>query len=142
MYAKWTCKISALIAAGLFGLAGCGGSSGDEATGTLNIGLTDGPVDNAAAIYIQFTGLELKSAGGPAEIYPVDPDSCDMADTAGNCVIDLMKLQGTEYRTLFAKDLPAGDYQWVRLLVNAEQNVNDSYVTLENENKSLMDCPL
>jgi hypothetical protein len=142
MNARWTCKTMILVVTGLFGLVGCGGSSGEGATGALNIGLTDGPVDNAVAIYIQFTGLELKSAGGPAEIYPIDPDACDVADAAGNCTIDIMKLQGTEYRTLFSKDLPVGDYQWLRLLVNAEQNVVDSYVTVENEDESLMDCPL
>ena len=138
MYAKWICRISALIATGLFGLAGCGGSSGDEATGTLNIGLTDGPVDNAKAIHIQFTGLELKSAGGPAESYPMDQDSCDVWNSAGYCTIDIMQLQGTDFRPLFSKNLPAGDYQWVRLLVNAEQNQYDSYVTLKNG----MECPL
>jgi hypothetical protein len=30
MNAKWTCKIMALMAAGLFGLAGCGG--GEDVT--------------------------------------------------------------------------------------------------------------
>ena len=139
---KRICKVLAVIASGTFGLAGCGGSSGGEATGTLKIGLTDGPVDNAVAVFIQFTGLELKPAGGPPEIHELDASSCDDFDTAGNCTIDLLQLQGTESRTLFAKNLPAGEYQWVRLLVNAEQNVNDSYVTLLDDMENTMDCPL
>jgi len=141
MNSKWICKIPALMAAGLFGLAGCDGSVEDDATGIMNIGLTDGPVDNAGAIHIQFTGLELKPAGGPPERFDLNSDSCDEFDTAGNCTIDLLLLQGTEYRTLFSGDLPAGDYQWVRLLVNAEQNVMDSFITINNEG-SMMDCPL
>lgn len=141
MNSKWICKIPALMAAGLFGLGGCDGSIEDDATGIMNIGLTDGPVDNAEAIHIQFTGLELKPAGGPPERFDLNSDSCDEFDTAGNCTIDLLLLQGTKYRTLFSGDLPAGDYQWVRLLVNAEQNVMDSYITINNEGTT-MDCPL
>ena len=110
--------------------------------GTLNIGLTDGPVDNAVAVVIQFTGLELKPAGGPPEIFDLDAASCDDFNTAGYCSIDLLSLQGTEYRTLFVQNLPAGQYQWVRLLMNAEQNEIDSYVTLADENENLVDCSL
>jgi len=126
-----TIRIFTLIATGLLGLAGCGGSGG-ESTGTLNIGLTDGPIDSAEAVVIQFTGLELKSAGGPAEVFEIDPDACDSGDSAGSCSIDLLTLQGTEYRTLFGQNVPAGDYQWVRLLVNAERTVHDSYIKLDD----------
>lgn len=143
MNAKWICKIPALMAAGLFGIAGCGGSSGGDGTGTLNIGLTDGPVDFAASVVIQFTGLELKPAGGPPEIFDLNADSCDDYDMNGYCSIDLLSLQGTIYRQLFVGNLPAGDYQWVRLLVNAEQNVLDSYVTFSGENEvPPMECSL
>lgn len=143
MNAKWTCKIPALMAAGLFGLAGCGGSSGGEEMGTLSIGLTDGPVDYAENVYVEFTGLELKAAGGPATEYPIDPDACDMQGTAGTCTIDLKKLWGTKQRTLFSSDLLAGEYQWARLLVNAEQDTLDSYVTFSGENEiPPMECSL
>jgi hypothetical protein len=49
-----------------------------------------------------------------------------------------------EYRTLFAEDMPAGEYQWVRLLVRAEQNVMDSYITFSGENIETppMECSL
>lgn len=130
MNRKRTTRTLTLIATGLVGLAGCGGSSG-ESTGTLNIGLTDGPIDSAEAVVIQFTGLELKSAGGPPEVFDFDPDACDSIDSTGSCSIDLLTLQGTEYRTLFGQNVPAGEYQWVRLLVNAERTVHDSYITLD-----------
>lgn len=136
-------KFLALAAGGLYGLAGCGGSDGGEPMGTLNIGLTDAPVDNAVAVVIQFTGLELKSAGGPPQIFPLDKDSCDEYSSAGYCSIDLISLQGTEYRTVFVENLPAGEYQWLRLLVNAELNVHDSYVTVEDEiTENLINCSL
>ena len=131
MNTKRTIRILTVIATGLVGLAGCGGSSGGASTGTLNIGLTDGPIDSAAAVVIQFTGLELKSAGGPPEVFEIDPDACDFDDSTGSCSIDLLTLQGTEYRTLFGQNVPAGDYQWVRLLVNAERTVHDSYIAFD-----------
>jgi hypothetical protein len=120
----------ALMAAGLFGLAGCGGSSGGEETGTLNISLTDGPVHDAQSVVIQFTGLELKPAGGPPELFDLNSESCDEYDADGYCNIDLLTLQGTNTKPIFVRELPVGDYQWVRLLMNAEENVPDSYITL------------
>jgi len=56
--------VSVLAFAGL--LAGCGssGSSGASGSGTLTLRITDAPVDNAEHVYIQFSGLEIQSAGG------------------------------------------------------------------------------
>ena len=131
MIRKRTIRIFTLIATGLVGLAGCGGSGG-ESTGTLNIGLTDGPVDDAVEVVIQFTGVEVKPAGGPSEMYGLSPDACDDFATDEYCSIDLLNLQGIKSTTLLEEVVPAGEYQWVRLLVNAERTVRDSYVTLED----------
>ena len=90
MNTKSTCKVLALTAAGLFVLVGCGGSNGGEETGALNISLTDGPVHDAEAVVIEFTGLELKPAGGPPEFFELNSESCDEYDTSGNCSIDLL----------------------------------------------------
>ncbi len=121
--------------------AGCGGGSGGgDATGNLTLGLTDGPVESANAVVVQFTGIEVKPTDGPAlDPFVLDETSCDMWDPATEtCSINLLDLVGTDRRVVFSEELPAGDYAWVRLLVNAERNVMDSYLTTTDG----MDCPL
>jgi hypothetical protein len=124
-------RLRRLGAAGILAaaLAGCS-SGGSDNTGTLTLGLTDGPVEGAQDVIVAFKGIELKPSGGP----PMDPimmdaESCDNYDAAtGTCSINLLDLVGTERREVFSGSLPAGNYEWVRLLVAAEQNVMDSYI--------------
>src|SRR5688500_20410207 len=51
------------LAIAALGIAGCGG---EEGTSTLNLALTDAPVDDATTVWVQFTGVEVKPADGPA----------------------------------------------------------------------------
>jgi hypothetical protein len=105
-------------------LAGCGGGGGDGSqsrTGTLRLGITDAPVDQADAVVVQFTGVELKPTGGAAfsRDFPV-------AKT-----LDVLALQGTKRALLLdGESVPAGDYEWMRLKVNADPTIRDSYVTI------------
>ena len=107
-------------------LAACGGSGGDSGkatTGTLKLGITDAPVDYASSVVVQFSGVELKPAGGAAF-------SIDFAPARN---FDLLTLTGTTRAMLVdGVQIPAGDYEWVRLKVNADPNVGgDSYLVLE-----------
>jgi len=128
----------AAVAALVIAAAGCSGGGGND-TGTLNLALTDGPVDGADNVVIAFTGIQLKPSGGPAmDPIPMDPTSCDTWDAAsGTCQIDLLDLVGTDRRQVFSRELPAGHYEWVRLLVTAERNTVDSYI-----NRNGMQCSL
>jgi hypothetical protein len=142
---KWssTRTFLALTAAGCLGFMGCSSGSDGPQTGELSLGLTDGPVEDAEHVWIQFTGLELKLAGDPPEGYPFDPDSCDVHDAFNEtCRIDLLALAGTEQRTIFVEDLPVGDVEWVRLMVDAELNTMDSYIELYDEAENLLMCSL
>jgi hypothetical protein len=117
----------------LIALSGCGGGGGDDdtsGTGTLTLGLTDGPVDNALEVVVAFTGIELKPTGGPPmEPIVMDETACDDFDAAtGTCSINLLDLVGTQRRVVFSEGLPAGDYQWIRLLVDAERDGMTSYL--------------
>lgn len=108
-------------------LAGCGssGSDGDKAkTGTLKLGITDAPVDHALEVNVQFTGVELKPVNGA-------PISFDFTPAKN---FNLLQLTGTTRAMLLdGVEVPAGDYEWVRLKVNADPNVgNDSYVVLDS----------
>jgi hypothetical protein len=106
-------------------LAGCGGSGdgGKAKTGTLKLGITDAPVDYAQSVVVQFSGVELKPTSGEAFSIDFTPAKS----------FDLLTLTGTDRAMLLdGVEIPAGDYEWVRLKVNADPNVGgDSYLVLE-----------
>ncbi len=97
-------------------LIGCGGSSSgpNATTGKLSLGVTDAPVDNADAVVISFTGIELLDAqGGVSQSFDLQPPQA----------IDLLKLQGSNSQLLISDvDVPAGVYQEVRLSVESENS--------------------
>jgi hypothetical protein len=111
-----------LLVVGSLGLlAGCGGSGGPsgEKTGFVAIGITDAPIDQVSAVVVEFTGVTLKPSSGNEIVVTFDtPKSFDLLTLTGGLTAEL--LQETE--------VPVGEYNWVRLAVNAEfDNVFDSY---------------
>jgi hypothetical protein len=104
-------------------LSACGGGGGDgSGTGTLTLSITDAPVDGATAVVVEFTGVELKPAAGGRVVFDFDTPR----------QIDLLALQGNESATLLdGVEVPAGNYNWIRLKVNAEKGTLDSYVELD-----------
>jgi hypothetical protein len=118
---------NALLLAGMStALISCGGGGGDmntNATGTLSLAVTDAPVDGATNVVVKFTAVELKPAGGNAVTYDLNPAKS----------IDLLALAGGGSSLLLdGQAVPAGNYEWIRLLVAAQQNVADSYIKLAN----------
>jgi len=105
-------------------LAACsGGDGGDKArTGTLKLGITDAPVDHAYAVVVQFTGVEIKPMGA-------EPISFDFSSPKR---LDLLALQGINRAMLLdGVTVPQGQYEWVRLKVNADPTApGDSYIQL------------
>jgi uncharacterized protein DUF4382 len=91
-------------------LSGCGGSGmSSDSTSTLNLGLTDSPVDGAQKVWIQFTGVEVKPANG-------DPVNFAFSPAKG---FDLLTLSGGATATfLNGATIPAGPYEWVRLMID------------------------
>jgi hypothetical protein len=70
---------------------------------------------------VQFTGVELKPAGGTAF----------SRDFASPRTIDVLALQGTTRALLLdGEAVSAGQYEWMRLKVNADPAIRDSYVTI------------
>jgi hypothetical protein len=111
-------------------LAACGGGGGvsdgsKSAMGALTLGMTDAPVDMAYSVYIQFSGVELKPKAGAAF-------SIDFGSPKN---IDLLTFQGTNRAILLDDEaVPAGEYEWMRLKVNADPNVGgDSYLMLKED---------
>lgn len=94
-------------------LTGCGsGSSGSDpvnAVGRISLGISDGPIHDAKNVCIRFTEIEFKGEG-PSILITLDP-----AET-----INLLDFQGANaYPILTNHELPAGEYQWMRLGVDA-----------------------
>jgi hypothetical protein len=120
----WGCTCVVLVAVSAALLLGCGGGDSQatpSGNGRLTLSVTDAPVDGATAVVVRFTGVELKPAGGNAFSVTLDP-----AQT-----IDLLALAGGSSRALLSEHaVPAGRYEWVRLMVDAQANVPTSYIDL------------
>src|SRR4029434_3406766 len=56
----------------------------------------------------------------------------------GTCSINLLDFVGAQRRVVFSEGLPAGDYEWIRLLVDAERDGMTSYLrTMDGRQCSL-----
>lgn len=114
-------------------LSACGSgdtASSSSSTGSLNLNITDAPVDTAQSVVVEFSGVELKPAEGKAITFDFTK-RCD-ADPA-SCQIDLLALNGGISAKILADEtVPAGKYNWLRLMVQAEENVKDSYIVTKD----------
>src|SRR5437016_8882753 len=109
-----------LLTATALGLAACGG--GSAGMGQLKMALADAPVDGAQAVVVKFTGIELTGNGGnPVDITFTQPKT-----------IDLLNQSGTASAVLFDQPIPAGSYGQIRLLVVADGDPSNSYITLSD----------
>lgn len=108
-----------LAAATTFGLAACGGGS-NGGTSQMTLAVGDAPVDGAQAVVVKFTGVELvPNSGNPVDVTFASPK-----------IIDLLNQSGTASAVLFNQPIPAGDYGQIRLMVEADGNPSNSYITL------------
>lgn len=116
--------------AALVVLPGCGDSGG---TGKLSLAITDAPVDGATAVVVQFTGVEVKPADGDARSF----------DFTAPRQINLLALTGTDSELLLDEaEVPSGQYQWVRLKVDAnEDGIADSYIDLDDGSRHELEVP-
>ena len=96
--------LSALV---LAALTACGGST--SGTSTLNLGITDAAISGASKVWIQFTGVEVKPANGNSVSFNFSPAKG----------FDLLTLSGGQTAVfLNGATIPAGHYDWVRLMVD------------------------
>lgn len=110
-------SVTALLA---MAFAGCGGSAGGSGTsnqtGRLSLGVSDGPIHSAQRVCIEFSDIEFKQVGtGETTVLTfTEPQK-----------IDLLQFQGANAAPLVTNEvMPAGDYQWMRLGVNAVRGAN------------------
>ena len=108
-------------------LTACDSSS--TGNGTLNLNITDAPVDSAAKVVVSFSGVSIKPESGPA----YDIDFIDNNNNPLVKSIDLLSQQGPNSEPLLVNhSLAAGHYEWMRLNVIASQMTTDTYIELDN----------
>ena len=119
---SWRClRPIALACCALPLLAACGGGGGPGSS-TMSLGITDGPVDSASSVVVSFTGVELQPSGGGNAI---------TFNFSSPKTIDLLQEQnGNQASLLSGASVPAGNYDWIRLLVStaADGTVANSYI--------------
>lgn len=121
---------SLILAATLCGLTACGGSGG-AGSSQMKLSVADAPVDGAQAVVVKFTGVELTGNGGnPVTINFAQPKT-----------IDLLKDSGTASAMLFDQPIPAGNYGQIRLMVVADGNPSNSYITLSDGTQHALQVP-
>jgi hypothetical protein len=114
-----------MIVAGFAALplwVGCGG--GGAGSSTMNLSIADGPVESASNVVIQFTGVELQPSGGGSSV---------TFNFSSPMTLDLLTLQNGNAATLLnGATVPAGNYDWIRLLLNVGSNgaVAGSYIEI------------
>lgn len=90
---------------------------------TLTLSVTDAPLDGVGKVIVQFTGLEAKPVG--AELKTI------LFDTPVD--VDILALQAKRRANLLTEyKLAAGEYEYIRLLVNANQGEYHSFVALDD----------
>ena len=121
LLARSSTLLIALAAAAL--VSSCsGGGSADG--GRVTVGLTDMPIDHAEQVVISVSGVAFKPEGSaPEVVQDFTPRS-----------INLLQYQNGRTAILL-HDMPmdAGRYQWLRLIIDAERNVRDSYIVIDGQ---------
>jgi len=114
-------KVVGLLACTALGVGACGGGGAVD-TGQMKLAVADAPVDGAQAVVVKFTGIELTAdSGNPVQITFPQPKS-----------IDLLNQSGTASAVLFDQPIPAGSYGQIRVMVVADGDPGNSYITLSD----------
>lgn len=100
-------------------LTGCGGGSGSgpiDAVGRISLGISDGPIHNAKKVCITFDEIEFMRQG-TSTVFDMNLAS----------PVNLLEFQGMNAFPLLTNEvLAAGQYQWMRIGVDAEMGSTGS----------------
>lgn len=91
----------------------------DAGSATLDLAITDAPIDRAAAVELRITGVHLVPASGEPEQFDFDTP----------LTVEMLRLQGSNSEPLLSGEtVPAGEYTAIRLLIDAEPATDDSLI--------------
>lgn len=110
-------------------LLACEGETILDQNGRVSLMVTDAPVDDAEAVVVEFSSVILKRDSGEDIAFTFDTPKS----------INLLALQGNLSQPLLENvEVPAGQYNQIRLGVNAEfDNKLDSYITINGASYEL-----
>ncbi|NRB82079.1 MAG: DUF4382 domain-containing protein, partial [Saccharospirillaceae bacterium] len=101
-------------------------SACNNSTSNVTFFLTDAPVTNAENVYITISAITLKGPDGQQTI-----TLRDEFDNPQSIQVDLLTLIGDQSIVIAPmQTLTAGEYQWIRLDVQTDEEL-DSYVVLD-----------
>lgn len=90
--------------------AACGGGGSGGGSGSLTLGITDAPVDDATSVVVTFHGVDLIGGDEVVDSFDFDPPRA----------INLLALQGGNVAALIVDEtVPAMEYEQIRLRVDA-----------------------
>lgn len=112
-------------------LAGCGGGSNSSGSGNLQVQVTDAKVDEARAVVVHYTAVQIHGDTYDTTIDVHDPISGDPGRS-----INLLKYTNGDTTLLFDQTLPAGHYNWMRLSID----LNQSYIELKDGSQHPLWC--
>ncbi|MEA3406198.1 MAG: DUF4382 domain-containing protein [Pseudomonadota bacterium] len=134
-------------------LASCGGGSSSTNTssgvGTLSLNLTDAPIDEANAVWVEFTGLSIKQKSEDEELTADETTTEEELDTSEWTEItfneplrvNLLTLQGSNHISLLSEQsLPATTYSEIRLHVSMDNEL-DTYIELTDGSQHELTVP-
>lgn len=104
-------------------VAGCNTSGSGSGTGSMSLDVTDAPIDSAEEVNVVFNGIDIRAASGAlVEITFDEPKTINLLDLQG----------GTTASLLDDETLTAGDYEWIRLRVDATQEAGGSNLVMND----------
>jgi hypothetical protein len=109
----------------------CGGGSDSPATSSVQVSLTDTPIEDADNVVVSVSGVAFKPEGSAPEV----------VENFAPRSIDLLQYQNGRTAILL-QDTPmqAGRYQWLRLIIDTQPVVRDSYIVI-NGNECELNVP-
>lgn len=122
---KTDVRIAGIALAIAAGLTGCGGGDG-SGMGRVSVSITDAPVDSAEEIWLQVSGIAFKREGS-------SPERVEDLSPSPRAINLLQFQQGNVAVLLDDVPLPAGRYQWLRLIIDSEPNVRDSFLLVDGQ---------
>jgi len=112
-------------------VSACGGGSDSPATSSVQVSLTDTPIEDADNVVVSVSGVAFKPEGSAPEV----------VENFAPRSIDLLQYQNGRTAVLL-QDTPmqAGRYQWLRLIIDTQPVVRDSYIVI-NGNECELNVP-
>lgn len=109
-----SCTIASVL------LIGCSGDTDLTVNdGGITLAITDAAVDDVSVVLIEFSGIEFKPSTDSAfTINIVPPMRINLLDYQGSQSVPLLN----------NKSIDSGTYDWIKLKINANDGISDSYV--------------